>query len=719
MDKKISALDLVTVLDTGDVLPIVNQATTKKVTVAKLIDGLATTVYVDTKDALKVDKVTGKGLSTEDYTTAEKSKLAGITGTNTGDQNLQQVTDKGNFTTNSIYIQSTIDYGLIAEVVGTNPAVYADNASSGNGVEGNANTGIGVYAYSQLGVGLRAESVSGKGIQVFGNGSGTPSVEVNLGNTNKGLVINSGTSSTGNFIELDKNGVDKLVVNQQGELTATKLIKEGGTSSQLLAANGDTITAGTNITISGGTISSTGGSGGSSSVSFYLNGSIASNVAGYQQIGTTAVIGTGTDFSLVGNGTIAQFLTDVGSPNRLEIPSGAWNFELWLQSSINNLGTNVHIELYKYDGAFTLIATGVSNPISLQTNTTTNLYVTNIAIPQTTLLATDRLAVRVIATNAVGLHNVTLHTEDSNLCEVITNFVSGVTAINGITQPSQTLATGTTGTDFAVVSSGSTHTFNLPSASAIARGVVTTGVQTIAGDKTFTGTTAGITKSMVGLSNVDNTSDVNKPISTATQTALNLKQNTITLTTNGTSGASTLIGDTLNIPQYDTPSLSAFTILANNTNASAVATEQVYKDVAEQSFSNNNIVWTATTAPSGTTNHTYKWSQIGKLVTLRVNLSYTGAGAQATIVSIPFDNMSDLPIPAIVTGFTTNGDVIGYGSGQMQNVKTNAVYTTTGAATSSIRKNTTGTGTVPYDLLIIRNTNNPLYAWATIQYYTT
>jgi hypothetical protein len=36
----------------------------------------------------KVDKVVGKGLSTEDYTTAEKNKLAGISGTNTGDQNL-------------------------------------------------------------------------------------------------------------------------------------------------------------------------------------------------------------------------------------------------------------------------------------------------------------------------------------------------------------------------------------------------------------------------------------------------------------------------------------------------------------------------------------------------------------------------------------------------------------------------------------------------------
>ena len=45
---------------------------------------------------------------------------------------------------------------------------------------------------------------------------------------------------------------------------------------------------------------------------------------------------------------------------------------------------------------------------------------------------------------------------------------------------------------------------------------------------TFTGTVSGITKSMVGLGNVDNTTDLNKPISTATQTALDTKEPTIT-----------------------------------------------------------------------------------------------------------------------------------------------------------------------------------------------
>ena len=47
---------------------------------------------------------------------------------------------------------------------------------------------------------------------------------------------------------------------------------------------------------------------------------------------------------------------------------------------------------------------------------------------------------------------------------------------------------------------------------------------------TFTGTVSGVTKAHVGLGNVDNTSDANKPISTATQTALDLKANSADIT---------------------------------------------------------------------------------------------------------------------------------------------------------------------------------------------
>jgi len=49
---------------------------------------------------------------------------------------------------------------------------------------------------------------------------------------------------------------------------------------------------------------------------------------------------------------------------------------------------------------------------------------------------------------------------------------TGVTAINGLTGAAQTLAVGTDSTDFKIASTGTTHTFNLPTASATKRGAL-------------------------------------------------------------------------------------------------------------------------------------------------------------------------------------------------------------------------------------------------------
>ncbi|MFY7885771.1 MAG: hypothetical protein ACOVOV_13115, partial [Dolichospermum sp.] len=74
---------------------------------------------------LKVDKVTGKELSTNDYTTAEKTKLAAITGTNTGDQinitgNAATATTAGNITatanTTLTSLSSLTSVGTIASL---------------------------------------------------------------------------------------------------------------------------------------------------------------------------------------------------------------------------------------------------------------------------------------------------------------------------------------------------------------------------------------------------------------------------------------------------------------------------------------------------------------------------------------------------------------------------------------------------------------------------
>lgn len=62
---------------------------------------------------------------------------------------------------------------------------------------------------------------------------------------------------------------------------------------------------------------------------------------------------------------------------------------------------------------------------------------------------------------------------------------AGITTLNTLTASTQTFATGTSGTDFNISSSTSTHTFNIPSASTSNRGLVTTSSQTFGGQKTF------------------------------------------------------------------------------------------------------------------------------------------------------------------------------------------------------------------------------------------
>jgi hypothetical protein len=108
-----------------------------------------------------------------------------------------------------------------------------------------------------------------------------------------------------------------------------------------------------------------------------------------------------------------------------------------------------------------------------------------------------------------------------------------------------------------------------------------TTAQYFRGDKTF----QTLDKTAVGLSNVDNTSDANKPVSTATQTALNAKFNTPTGTT-----AQYLRGDG-SLETFPTiPDASDFVAKSDFTSHSILAKQSGASDPVAVSIGNNEIL---------------------------------------------------------------------------------------------------------------------------------
>jgi hypothetical protein len=208
--------------------------------------------------------------------------------------------------------------------------------------------------------------------------------------------------------------------------------------------------------------------GGGASLSFYLNGSVSQGTFGgvaFREMDRVPILGAGTDFTINTNGYIQSFITDANVPNLLEIPAGNWNFETYFSASSGGGSPSFYLELYKWNGStLSLIASNSATPEGITNGTAIDLYLTALAVPQTALLATDRLAVRIYVNNSG--RTIKLHTENNHLSQVITTFSTGLTALNGLTDQVQNFAVGTSGTDFAINSATGTHTFNLPIASA-------------------------------------------------------------------------------------------------------------------------------------------------------------------------------------------------------------------------------------------------------------
>jgi hypothetical protein len=264
-------------------------------------------------------------------------------------------------------------------------------------------------------------------------------------------------------------------------------------------------------------------SGGGSSVSYYLNTSVSQGTIGgvdYKELNKEPIIGAGTDIAISTTGYVASYLTDANDPDVLSIPGGNFNCEFYFSVNNNTGNPFFYAELYKYDGStFTLLGSSVGVPEYINQGTIIAPYYFAIPVPTSALALTDRLAIRIYV-NVDG-RTVTLHTENGHLCQVVTTLSKGMVSLNNLTDQSQFITTGTSGTNFAIVSSGDTHTFNLPVASA-----TNTGKLSSTDWSTFNNKQNTITDPITGIGNSTQIAYFNSPTSITSEAAFNYDAST-------------------------------------------------------------------------------------------------------------------------------------------------------------------------------------------------
>ncbi|WP_218026536.1 hypothetical protein, partial [Flavobacterium flevense] len=190
------------------------------------------------------------------------------------------------------------------------------------------------------------------------------------------------------------------------------------------------------------------------------------------------------------------------------------------------------------------------------------------------------------------------------------------------------------------------------------------------------GTVSGIDKTMIGLSNADDTSDLNKPISTATQTALDLKAPIESPTFTGT-------------PSLPTGTIGVTQTAGNNTTALATTAF-----VTSANATNANLTGMVTSVGNATTvvtnaNLTGPITSSGNATSVA---SQTGTGSKFVMDTAP---TLVTPVLGVATATSVNGTSIPTSKTLVVTTdKLSALSATTSAELAGVISDETGTGSV-------------------------
>lgn len=398
----------------------------------------ASTAHTDIRTAIgtKVDKVTGKVLSSEDYTTVEKTKLAGI------------ATSANNYTHPTYTAKAADLYNVTVDATG-----HVSVATS-------------VVKADITALGIPAQDTTYAAVTTAANGLMIAADKVKLNDIEAGAQVNDVTTVAGRTgaVVLTKNDVGLTSVDNTSD--ATKVV-----------ASAAKLTAAKTVTLTG-------------AVTGNVSTDMSANV-------TLPTVLTGFDAAKITSGTI--------SIDRL--PKGAIE----------------RIVIVADDTArFALTIALAQEGDTVKVNSTGRMYF----IVDDTKLNVEAGYEAYTATAATSVPWSGISSKPTT--------VSGYGITDAVLTSDARLTNSRPASDVSAWAKAATKpTYTAAEVSALAIGGTAVAATKLATPRTISGMafdgTANITltKSNVGLTNVDNTADIAKPISTPTQTALNSKINIV------------------------------------------------------------------------------------------------------------------------------------------------------------------------------------------------
>jgi hypothetical protein len=195
----------------------------------------------------KVDKVVGKDLSTNDFTTAEKTKLATISGVNTGDQDLSLYA-----TNTALALKAPLASPNFTGIMGLN-----NRAEFGQNIE-REQPSLKLIGFSKPGTGVSSfwptQPYAGGGLEIGDGGavrlviyrknSNTFNIST-TGSLNEGIGINADTYDPAYTLDINGTLGVRNSITSTGTITAGTVTYPNvdGTPGQVLATNGTGVVA--------------------------------------------------------------------------------------------------------------------------------------------------------------------------------------------------------------------------------------------------------------------------------------------------------------------------------------------------------------------------------------------------------------------------------------------------------------------------------------------